>query len=260
MPAPERRPVTSQTLSQDQRRQVTRAALLRPLNLLMLLIGSVVFVAAVPATALAWLLIPLTFATYAGLVWLSSRDPALQQRVLKGNGASAIGASTIGSNATDLEVPPDRRARWLPRGETRERVEKALASYRATLKAIEESDDVTREVLEDAVPKLHAAANRLVDVAHRREKAAETVRDLRSAKRDEEREATLQEIEGEVQKADAEISATSEQFLTLRARIIRVSLDATAATALNSSLDELNLRLEALASTMSPPQNPGENL
>lgn len=246
MPAPERLPSAPSSLSPDERRQVTRAALLRPTNLLMLLIGSVGFVAALPTTSLAWLLVPLTLITYASLVFLSSRDSNLRQKVLGGDTTSPA------IDMAPAKVSPDRRARWLPRGETRDKVEAALASYRNTVKAIEESDDVTREVLEDAVPKLHAAADRLVDVAHRREKAASTVHDLRSEKTDEARESTLREIEDEVRKADAEISATSEQFLTLRARIVRVSLDATAATDLNSSLDELNMRLEALASTMSP--------
>lgn len=255
MPAPERLPSAPSSLSHDERRKVTRAALLRPTNLLMLLIGSVVFVAALPATPLAWLLVPLTLITYGSLVILSSRDPNLRQKVLGGDAASPVAAGP-----TPAKVSPDRRARWLPRGETRDKVEAALASYRNTLKAIEESDDVTREVLEDAVPKLHAAADRLVDVAHRREKAASTVSELHSEKADEDRESTLREIEDEVRKADAEISATSEQFLTLRARIVRVSLDATAATALNSSLDELNLRLEALASTMSPARETTEDL
>lgn len=254
MPAPERLPSTPSSLSPDERRQVTRTALLRPTNLLMLLIGSIVFVAALPATSLAWLLVPITLITYASLVFLSSRDPNLRQRVLGGSAAPPV------RGAAPVKVSPDRRARWLPRGETRDKVEAALASYRSTVKAIEESDDVTREVLEDAVPKLHAAADRLVDVAHRREKAASTVRDLRSGNTDEDRESTLREIEQEVRKADAEISATSEQFLTLRARIVRVSLDATAATDLNSSLDELNLRLEALASTMSPARDTTEDL
>lgn len=247
MPAPERLPSPQSSLSPDERRQVTRAALLRPTNLLMLLIGSVVFVAALSATPLAWLLVPLTLITYGSLVLLSARDPNLRRKVLGGDAAAPVAAGP-----TPTRVSPDRRARWLPRGETRDKVETALASYRSTLKAIEESDDVTQEVLEDAVPKLHAAADRLVDVAHRREKAAVTVRELRSGTADEDRETTLREIEDEVRKADAEISATSEQFLTLRAKIVRVSLDATAASALNSSLDELNLRLEALASTMSP--------
>ena len=68
---------------------------------------------------------------------------------------------------------PERRARWLPRGETRQKVEAALDVYRKVVAAIETSDDVTRPVLDDAVPRLHAAADRLVDVAQGREKAAE---------------------------------------------------------------------------------------
>ena len=54
-------------------------------------------------------------------------------------------------------------------------VDAALAEYRKVVAAIEASDDVTRAVLEDTVPRLHAAADRLVDVALQREKAAETV-------------------------------------------------------------------------------------
>ena len=44
-------------------------------------------------------------------------------------------------------------------------MEAALDVYRKVVAAIEDSDDVTRAVLDDAVPKLHAAADRLVDVA-----------------------------------------------------------------------------------------------
>ena len=44
-------------------------------------------------------------------------------------------------------------------------MEAALEVYRKVVAAIEASDDVTRAVLDDAVPRLHAAADRLVDVA-----------------------------------------------------------------------------------------------
>lgn len=251
MPAPERPPrPESPALSPEDRRRVTRSALLRPLNLLMLASGGVVFAAALPATSLAWLLLPLTLVTYTALVLLAAKDTAFQQRVLGERETPAVTPSARPEN-----ISPERRARWLPRGETRQEVEAALISYRKTLKSIEEADDVTRTVLEDAVPKLHAAANRLVDVAHRRERAAGNLQELRSGEASRERETTLREIERELRKADAEISTISEQFLTLQARIIRVSLDSNTATELNSSLDELNFRLEALADTMTSPDD-----
>lgn len=251
MPAPERQPdPETPALSPEDRRRVTRSALLRPLNLLMLVIGVAVFAVALPSTSLAWLLLPLTLLTYTTLVLLASKDATFRQRIL---GRSAT--PTAIPNAGSENVSPERRARWLPRGETRKKVEAALISYRKTLTSIEDSDDVTQTVLEGAIPKLHAAANRLVDVAHRRERAAGTVEELRSAGSNEERESTLREIESELHKADEEISTISEQFLTLQARIIRVSLDSSTAMELNSSLDELNFRLEALAETMSSPED-----
>lgn len=219
------------------------------MNVLMLVIGGVFF-----AATLAWWVPALAVATYALLVVLAARDPIFQNRVLEGRSAPPIHS---GAASAENEVPPERRARWLPRGETRQKVEEALVSYRKTVLAIEESDDVTRAVLDDAVPKLHAAAERLVDVADRREKAAEAIRDLGSGGQSEEREESLRELEGEVRAADAEISGTSEQFLNIRARVVRVSMDSggaarVAAEELKSSLDGLNLRLAALSETMSP--------
>lgn len=233
-----------------------RAAALRPINVAMLVIGGGVF-----ATTLAWWVLPLTLLTYATLVFLAARDPVFGRRVLEGRGASS--ATPSHRNA---DVSPERRARWLPRGETRQRVEAALAVYRRVVAAIEEADDVARSVLGDAVPKLHAAADRLVDVAENREKAAAAISDLRAAGegRSEDRASSLRELEHELRAADAEISGTSEKLLALRARVARVSIDSgpaarAAAEDLNSSLDELNLRLEALGTTMSPPndQRPG---
>src|SRR5918911_51491 len=166
---PERRELGP--LSPEERRRITRAAALRPLNVLMLVIGAGIF-----ATTLAWWIPPLTLVTYAGLVLLSVRDPVFGHRVLRGSeGATPRSLGTAG----DRDVSPERRARWLPRGETREKVEAALVVYRKLVTAIEESDDVTRAVLDDAVPKLNAAADRLVDVAHGRESAAEAIRELR---------------------------------------------------------------------------------
>jgi hypothetical protein len=200
----------------------------------------------------------LAVATYVLLVFLAARDPIFQGRVLEGRPTLALSTTTP---SAENDVPPERRARWLPRGETRKKVEDALVSYRKTVLAIEESDEVTRAVLDDAIPKLHAAAERLVDMAHSREKAAETIRDLRSGGQSEEREESLRELEGEVRAADAEISGTSEQFLNIRARVVRVSIDSgsaarVAAEELKSSLDGLNLRLAALSETMSPAHDP----
>jgi hypothetical protein len=214
------------------------AAALRPMNVVVLVIGLVFFVA-----TLAWWAIPLTLATYAALIFLGARDPFLQSRVL--------GRKDPEIQQQPRDLSPERRSRWLPRGETRERVDASLAEYRKIVVAIEASDDVTRAVLEDTVPRLHAAADRLVDVALERETAAGTVRELR-ARSDSEtgpRDEDLRQLEERIHEADADISATSSQFLDLRARVVRISIDAGNAqrvAALNASLDELNARLEAL--------------
>lgn len=246
-------------LSPEERGRVTRAAALRPLNFLMLVLGGGIFAVGVLATPLAWLILLLTLITYTALVVLSVRDPVFQQRTLEGRPSRAIG--TVPQQ--DRDVSPERRARWLPRGETRQNVEDALVTYRKAVTAIEESDDVTRAVLDDAVPKLHAAANRLVEVADRREKAAGMVKDLQNRELNEEQRATLTELESEIRAADVEISGTSEQFLTLRARVVRTSIDssnaARTAAELNTSLDELNLRLVALGETMNSSSDPSQN-
>jgi hypothetical protein len=247
MRRPERREPGA--ISSQERHRVLRAAALRPINVLMLVIGAGIF-----ATTLAWWIPPLTLVTYAALVFFSARDPVFGQRVLGGSAARSPGVSDEG-------VSPERRARWLPRGEIREKVEAALVVYRKVVTAIEESDDVTRSVLHDAVPKLHAAANRLVDVAQGREKAAEALRELRqhTGPGSGARAEDLRGLEDTLRAADAEISDTFEKLLTLRARVVRVSIEGEAsaqATAFNASLDELNVRLEALSDTMSPPDAP----
>ncbi|MCA1687865.1 MAG: hypothetical protein LC714_04580 [Actinobacteria bacterium] len=251
MREPERR--EPEAISSQERRRVVRAAALRPINVLMLVIGAGIF-----ATTLAWWILPLTLVTYAALVFFSARDPVFGQRVVRG---SEDAARSLG--ATDRDISPERRARWLPRGETREKVEAALVVYRKVVSAIEESDDVTRAVLGDAVPKLHAAANRLVDVAQSREKAAEAIRDLHqntaASAQSSAREENLRGLEDRLRAADAEISETFDKLLTLRARVVRVSIEgggSDQAAAFNDSLDELNVRLEALGDTMSPPEAP----
>ncbi len=228
---------------------MVRAAALRPMNVLMLAIGAVGF-----ALTLAWWIPPLALITYVALVLLAARDPLFQRRVLQGRPAITP------ASAESRDVSPERRARWLPRGETRQKVEAALVVYRKVLTAIEESDDVTRAVLDDALPKLHSAANRLVDVAQAREKAAEVIQDLHrntgASTEPSTREENRPELEEKIRAADAEISDTFDKFLTLRARVVRVSIesgDPTRAETLNASLAELNARLEALSDILSPP-------
>jgi hypothetical protein len=231
---------------------MVRAAALRPINVLMLAIGTVGF-----ALTLAWWIPPLTLVTYVLLVLLAARDPLFQRRVLQGRVRPAITPAA----ADGGDVSPERRARWLPRGETRQKVEAALVVYRKVLTAIEESDDVTRAVLDDAIPKLHAAANRLVDVAQAREQAAEVLQDLHrntgATTQPSAREESRPGLEDKIRAADAEISDTFDKLLALRAKVVRVSIesgDPVRAAALNASLDELNARLEALNDTISPPK------
>ena len=226
-----------------------RAAAFRPINMIILVIGVVI-----SAIITTWWLLPLTLATYASLVFLAARDPIFRRKILGGDAAS----ETPPAATQGRDVSPERRARWLPRGETRRKVEAALEVYRKVVAAIEDSDDVTRAVLDDAVPRLHAAADRLVDVAEGREKAAEVARELRlntEASAGTMRRENLRELEERIRVADAEISGTSEELIDLRAKVVRISIDANnpaRARDLNASLDGLNARLKALNEVMSP--------
>jgi len=229
-----------------------RAAAFRPINVMILVIGLVF------AMVATWWLLPVTLATYASLVFLAARDPIFQRKVLGGDATPATPTAALHSR----EISPERRARWLPRGETRQKVEAALEVYRKVIAAIEDSDEVTRAVLDDAVPRLHAAADRLVNVAEGREKAAEVASELsRSTETPTSttRQENLRELQERIQIADAEISGTSEELLDLRAKVVRISIDANnpaRARDLNASLDGLNARLEALSETMSPQEEP----
>lgn len=238
-----------------------RAAFLRPMSLLVVLIGVIFF-----ALTLAWWAIPLTLATYAALVFLATRDPLFRDYVLVEREAR----SRIQATALENEdISPERRVRWLPRGETRSKVEEALELHRRTMVAIEEAGDVAQAVLDDAVPKLHGISRRLVDVAERREKVNEAVQDLKNhasgrasaPHRGESQDTYLADLENERRAADVEISQTIEKLSTLRARVVRVSVESggaaqDAAARLNADLDEMNLRLDALSSTMSSPEGP----
>ena len=264
MRVPDRPGRAEEQLSPEARRRVLRAAFLRPWGLFVVVVGAVSF-----AFTLVWWAIPLTLATYAALVFLATRDPSFQDRALEGReGRPGMRPGSL----RERDVPPDQRARWLPRGETRRKVEAALEVHRRTVFAIEESGDVAQAVLSDAIPKLHRVAERLVDVAEKREKAAGAIWDLKTshassaesssdAERREGRSADLEELEKELHAADAEISDTFEKLLTLRARVVHVSIESGgalqgAAAELNADLDELNLRLDALRSTLSPPEPP----
>ena len=246
--------------SQEDQREIVRAAFLKPLNLTMLFIGGGFF-----AITQMWWIIPLTLVTYILLVVLAVRDPLFRRKVL-GEGDAPTSSDAAGGSS---EISPERRARWLPRGETRNTVEKALVTYRKLVAAVEGSGEVAHTVLDDAVPKLHATAERLVQVAHEREKAAEAVRELDSHTDndpDEERKSIRQELQNKIGMADEEISGTYERLLTLRTRMVGVSLNSevenrVTASELNRSLDELNFRLEALSeiSTESRNTSPGDN-
>jgi hypothetical protein len=244
------------SLSPEERRRMMRASLLRPVNIVVPVIGVGIF-----ATTLLWWVPPLTALTYAALVFLAVRDATFQERVLRGRNATQRSLNVPGSE--DPDVPPERRAHWLPRGETRQKVEAALTVYRKAVTAIEESDDVTRAVLDDAIPKLHAVAERMVDVAHHRERAAEAVENLRSraTQSNPQRDRDLGRLEQELRAADAEISGMVDGLLNLRARVVRISIEnesaaRAAAGDLNRDLDEMNLRLEALGTTLSAPDEP----
>jgi hypothetical protein len=243
----------SSALSPTERSTMLRAAALRPINVVMLVIGVGIFVTLLAASVVAWWLVPLTLATYASLVYLAARDPIFQRKILGRERVPAILPVAVRGS----DVSPERRARWLPRGETRQRVEAALDVYRKVVAAIEGSDDVTRAVLDDAVPMLHAAADRLVDVARGREKAAEVARDLRQDAVSPARQENLRELEDRIRAADAEIYGTSEELQNLRAKVVRISLDTenpARANDLNASLNSLNARLEALSEVMTPQQ------
>jgi hypothetical protein len=241
-------------LSPEERNRMLREAALRPINVTMLVIGAVAF-----ATTMAWWLLPLTIVTYAALVFLAARDPIFQRKVLGRGEVPKTSPNAVQSS----DVSPERRARWLPRGETRQQVEAALDIYRKVVVAIETSDDVTRTVLDDVVPRLHAAADRLVDVAQGRERAAEVARDLSrdtgSAAPTTARQENLRELENRISAADTEISDTYQELLDLRAKVVRISIDSenpARANDLNASLDGLNARLEALSELMAPQGEP----
>jgi ribosome-associated translation inhibitor RaiA len=256
MREPDRLDDAGRQLSPEERRRIVRAAFLRPMNLLVVVVGGIFF-----ALTLLWWTVPLTLATYAALVFLAVRDPLLRESVLGGRDGRISTLPEVPRE--ERNVSPERRARWLPRGETRQKVEAALEIHRRTVFAIEESDDVVQAVLDDALPKLHRVAGRLVDIAEKRERAAEAIRTLEKtrsgAEHRVERDTELAKLENTLRAADTEISSTFEKLSTLRARIVRISVESGvtaqgAAAELNADLDKMNLHLDALRSTMVSPE------
>lgn len=247
---PERKPTEQPSLTPEQRGRVTRRAAVKPLNVLTLIAGLGISA----TTGSLWLLLA-TLAVYATLVFLASRDPIFIERTVRGR---LPGGTRSGAPPRDMS--PERRARWLPRGETRERVEAALVTYRKVLRAVEESDDVTLRVLEGVVPKLHETADHLVDVASNRERAAQTLAEFESHRgTDHQRESSLRDLEAHVRRADEEIKSISDRLLTLRSQVVRASMDSAGAReqaeSINASLDGMNFRLEALNETLD--RDPG---
>lgn len=244
-------------LSPEERRRVTRAAFLRPMGLFVIVIGGVF-----SALTLSWWVVVLTLATYAALVFLAARDPLFWAHVLEGR---EYRVETRLAPSGDEEVPPEQRIRRLPHGETRRKVEQALELHQRTIFAIEESDDVARTVLDDAIPKLQGIARRLVGVAERREEVSGRIRDLENHTGDPQREdwdVDLAGLKNELRAADEEISRTVEKLSPLRSRVVRVSVESKGATQeaaarLNADLDEMYLRLDALRFSTSPSDHPG---
>jgi hypothetical protein len=214
------------------------------------------------ALTLSWWVVVLTLATYAALVFLAARDPLFWAYVLEGR---EYRIETRLAPSGDEEVPPGRRVRQLPHGETRRKVEQALELHRRTMVAIEESDDVAKTVLTDTILKLRSVAGRLVDVAERREEVARTIREPESyadAPQREDRGPDPAGLENELRAADEEISRTVEKLSLLRSCVVRVSVESggaaqEAAAMLNADLHEMNLRLDALRSSTPSPEPPG---
>lgn len=217
-------------LPPESRRRVLRAALLRPWTILVLVIGTFFF-----ATTLVWWLLPLTLATYAALVVLAVRDPIFQTLVLEGRDKAREVARSRVQRAVGLT--PEQRVRRLQRGETRARVEAALEARKRVLLAIEESGEPARTSLSGAVTGLDRMADLIIDLAEARERAAN-----RGPSRP-------------LAAADAVLSEVPEELKSLRAGVVRYSIenpqDASARSSeLGESIEEINQRLQELRHDM----------
>lgn len=228
-----------------------RAALRRPMALLMLAIGAFFF-----AASREWWVVPLTLATYAALVLLAVGDPIFQNRVL----GTPQQEQRVRQAARRPKTSPEQRVRRLG-GETRPRVERALEAHARILVAVEETDDETRAALDDALPKLRRFPERLLDVAEAREMAAAEAQSLRSRTArsgDEGDSRAFASLEEKLRAADEELSTVPDDLLALRALAVRASIEggdaaAERAAELDEALDASNRRLDALYSALSAP-------
>lgn len=232
-----------------------RAALLRPMSLLVLVVGMVFF-----ALSLVWWAIPLTLATYAVLVFLAVRDPLFRGYVLEERPIRPRPGPSRASRGGNLS--PEQRAARLPRGETRQKMEAALEARQRTAVAIRESDEETKALLDATIPKLDRVVEHLAELAEKRERVAGELRALgprANASRSGAHNAGLSELQDELSAADTELSNALEKLLALRVRVVRVSTEPgddarEAAVRLDADLDETALRLLGALRPPAPPE------
>ena len=238
-------------LSREEKRRVTRGALLRPLHLLVAAIGI-----AFSAMTLAWWVLPITLVTYLALVYLAASDPHFKRHILRGP-ESLTGTSSTLSGGGKASI--DQRVRRLSDGEIRRKIETALTDRDRALIALESSDETTRGLLQAAPPKLELLLERLVDVSEKREQDTARSPELTSDGLQPEARnfSPEQEEERESHTMDAQLSDAFEKISALRPRVIRISTESddnamTLADRLIADLDEALRHLEALISGTSP--------
>jgi hypothetical protein len=229
------------------------------MSLLVVTIGAISF-----TFTLTWWIILLTVVTYASVVFLDTRNPLFQSRVLEGR-KSHLNMRERFPVVRNLST--EQRTRRLQDEETRQKVEGALEAQRRAVVAIEESGGVTEALLSDAVPKLRLVVERLVEVAETREELAGAIRDLEtssgSPERGEKRGAELTELKNKLRSTDESISEAFDMLSSLRARIVSLSTESgdaaqNAVTKLNGDLDTMCLGLSALHSTTFPAKHPSD--
>lgn len=232
---------------------MTRAALLRPMHLLVVGVGVTFF-----AMSLIWWVLPLTLVTYLALVYLAASAPLFKRRILGGRESLPVTTPVLSGRE---KASPEQRARRLPNGETRSKVEAALTARDRALVAIENSGEVTRGLLKDAPPRLDLLLERLVDVSEKREQVAATIRPPETTPDGPRREARNvtpeREEERELRTMDAQLSDAFEKVSALRPRVVRISIESgddarEAAGRLIADLDETLRHLDALLSRTSP--------
>ncbi len=247
MPRPDL-PVWEQ-LSPEEQRRVTRAALLRPLHLLVAAIG-ITFT----AMTLAWWVLPITLVTYFALVYLAARDPLFQRRILRGRESLSETSPTLSSGE---KTSIKQRIRELSDEEIRRKIEVALTDKDRTLVVIESSDEATRGLLHEAPPKLELLLERLVDLSEKREQIIRSIKLTPDGLQHEARKAPSKQEGGrELQMIDAQLSDIFEKISALRPRVLRISTESDEAAVelaggLIADLDEMLKHLKALTSGTS---------